>query len=233
MPHRRTLDCGGRTVYRADMPTKPRDTDIDALIGENLKTLRLRAGLSGGALVDLINAKAGLGWGDGVISRIEAGGRRLRIAEVAVLCDVLQVGVSALLEGDSPLAEPFQAWTGNQLAAAMTTKSSKPRVNPVLEASEAAAEARGARLLADLERTVVQALATGKESEQQIDLLYEWVRMQSQKRWGHDLLTERDYRVTDEALELHERGIPSGDKAYSRLRAWATRGLIAELKAAR
>lgn len=184
--------------------------------------------------MDLINAEApGLGWGDGTVSRIENGGRRLRIGEVAVLCAVLQVGVGALLEGDSPLAEPFQGWSGDQLAAALTAKASKPRVNPVLEASEAAAEARGARLLADLERTVVTSLATGRESEQQIDLLYEWVRMQSQKRWGHDLLTERDYRVTDEALELHERGIPSGDKAYARLRAWATRSIITELKAAR
>lgn len=205
--------------YRGVMGATP--IDLDELIGANVRALRMRAGLSLDGMCDAVNALAPLSWASGSLSKAEQGGRRWRIGELAIVARVLGVGVAELLEGSGPLGEPFESFTGSELASALlaSTRSRGAGVD-----AARVEEVKRARLEAELEAVVARALQL--EGEEELEELRAVVSVD----YRCALLEERDARVEEEAaLFTHRVGRSPSSSFLAAARASATKELIAEL----
>ena len=73
--------------------TSTSSTSLDAMISLNLRTLRMRRGWR---QQDLAVAA---GWSRAIVTAVEAGEKRLTLRDAAVLCRVLRVPLSAIVDG--------------------------------------------------------------------------------------------------------------------------------------
>lgn len=69
----------------------------DEQIGSRIVLLREQRGWNQGELAEALRAH-GLNWSQGTLSKVETGSRPIRLTEVPVLLDVLQVGVDDLVD---------------------------------------------------------------------------------------------------------------------------------------
>lgn len=67
--------------------------ELDRLVAANVRAERARAGIRQEDLADE------LGWDRAIISRIEAGRRRIQLADAIALCEGLGIGLPRLLAG--------------------------------------------------------------------------------------------------------------------------------------
>ena len=107
---------------KGDDERKGEEYDLDQVIGTAVKQRRMKLGLSLDDLCDRINAETTLGWVAGTVSKIESGKRRLKVAELAVLCWALETDAGYLIDSPWQLAPPYQGWTGQRMADNLTRK---------------------------------------------------------------------------------------------------------------
>ena len=85
--------AGARPVPARPGPRQPGTRGVDAVVPENLRRLR------DGRRWRQQDLAAALGWARATVVAVEAGQRRLTLRDAAVLCRVLDVPLSVLLEG--------------------------------------------------------------------------------------------------------------------------------------
>jgi transcriptional regulator with XRE-family HTH domain len=85
------LNHAARDPKREDAPVTP--AELDDLVAANVRAARARRNLRQEDLADE------LGWDRAIISRIEAGRRRIQLADAIALCEALGIGLHQLLEG--------------------------------------------------------------------------------------------------------------------------------------
>jgi ribosome-binding protein aMBF1 (putative translation factor) len=89
--YRAMLNHAETGLNREDSRVTP--AELDDLVAANVRAARARRNLRQEDLADE------LGWDRAIISRIEAGRRRIQLADAIALCEVLEIGFHQLLEG--------------------------------------------------------------------------------------------------------------------------------------
>lgn len=84
-------DHAGDSLNRQDASVTP--DELDHLVAANVRAARARLNLRQEDVADE------LGWDRAVISRIEAGRRRIQLADAIALCEALQIDMRQLLAG--------------------------------------------------------------------------------------------------------------------------------------
>ena len=196
--------------------------DLDQALGLALKMRRMGLGLSLDNVCDRINSRTSLGWTGGTISKIESGGRRIRVGELAVLCWALETTAADLLDSPWPLSPPLQGWTGADIAASLTRVETAVALDP-----DALEEARRARVEAELRSAVTRALRTdlGAGNEPDAETLEGVVF----RLYGQSIVDERDHRADGRWWRYESEGVGLPESARSAFRADATREITSEL----
>lgn len=70
--------------------------DLDSLVAANVRAHRARLKLRQLDLAD------DMGWAQGTVSAVEAGARRITLADAIALCEALQIDLRQLLAGIDP-----------------------------------------------------------------------------------------------------------------------------------
>lgn len=89
--YRAMLNHAGRLLNRKDAAVTP--DELDGLVAANVRAARAYRNLRQEDLADE------LGWDRAIISRIEAGRRRIQLADAIALCEVLDIELTQLLQG--------------------------------------------------------------------------------------------------------------------------------------
>jgi transcriptional regulator with XRE-family HTH domain len=202
--------------YDEGMPQAP---TLDEVIGANLRSIRKQRGWTQHDLEREL--RGGLGWTRSYVAAIEAGRKRILVAELIYLSDVLRVAPVSLLAGDGPVrhGDAPPTYLSDVRQVLMTPPGHEPPAMQASEAPAAAAEAR-ARLREDMETAKGEA---EQRAAHKLRVHPVVVVTHARLRWGRSLTEERDARV----------GPATGDRrATQARRGWVTRELVAELEQA-
>ena len=102
---------------------------IEKVIGTAAKMRRMKLGLSLDQVCDRVNGVSKLNWPASTLSRVESGGRKLRVGELAMLCFALECTASDLMDAAVKLDETYPFWTAREFAVLLTESDTGHRAH--------------------------------------------------------------------------------------------------------
>lgn len=211
------------------------------MIGANARRIREEQGLSLDDVCDRVNALTDLNWVAGTLSKLESGKRRVRVPELAVLCQALETGALDLLTGSDELAAPWAGWTGSRMAAQLLrgihtgegitvtqipTSQLEELLGPLV-LDDRVAEQRRKRQADELDQVIARALGLDPEDLPELQAV-------AFQEFGRDALDERDATVDVFMQQIEDRGVEYDSSRWhvsqARLRASATKSMISQLR---